>query len=163
MRTSNRSDCRHCSRKCRRNHLEPPYTDPYVRWCGRGRRVTAAPMPINERGFSSRWAFQRRGAEKAERSAEKAGLGCLTSWICGGSHAPNAVYFWGFLRPVFAFLSLRSFHAVRSAPVSISWLAAARRMWVCPIFPQPPGMGRKMPGASCTNAVCCSRVSIRFP
>jgi NADPH:quinone reductase-like Zn-dependent oxidoreductase len=20
--------------------------DPYVRWCGRGRRVTAAPMPI---------------------------------------------------------------------------------------------------------------------
>jgi len=46
LRTSNRSDCRHCSRKCRRNHLEPPYTDPYVRWCGRGRRVTAAPMPI---------------------------------------------------------------------------------------------------------------------
>jgi hypothetical protein len=26
--------------------LEPPYTDPYVRWCGRGRRVTA-PIPIN--------------------------------------------------------------------------------------------------------------------
>jgi hypothetical protein len=26
--------------------LEPPYTDPYVRWCGRGRRATAAPMPI---------------------------------------------------------------------------------------------------------------------
>jgi len=46
MRTSNRSGCRHCSRKCRRNHLEPPYTDPYVRWCGRGRRATAAPMPI---------------------------------------------------------------------------------------------------------------------
>jgi hypothetical protein len=27
--------------------LEPPYTDPYVRWCGRGRQVTAAPMPIS--------------------------------------------------------------------------------------------------------------------
>jgi RNA-directed DNA polymerase len=46
MRTSNRSDFRHCSRKCRRNLLEPPCTDPYARWCGRGRRVTAAPMPI---------------------------------------------------------------------------------------------------------------------
>src|SRR5579862_7383527 len=46
MRISNRSDFRHCSRKCRRNHLEPPCTDPYARWCGRGRRVTAAPMPI---------------------------------------------------------------------------------------------------------------------
>src|ERR1039458_10095774 len=46
MRTSNRSVCRHCSRKCRRNHLEPPCTDPYARWCGRGRRATAAPMPI---------------------------------------------------------------------------------------------------------------------
>jgi Uncharacterised methyltransferase family (DUF6094) len=28
------------------NRLEPPCTDPYARWCGRGRRVTAAPMPI---------------------------------------------------------------------------------------------------------------------
>src|SRR5271168_3592226 len=26
--------------------LEPPCTDPYARWCGRGRQVTAAPMPI---------------------------------------------------------------------------------------------------------------------
>jgi|HubBroStandDraft_4_1064222.scaffolds.fasta_scaffold3190794_1 hypothetical protein len=25
------------------------FADPYARWCGRGRRVTAAPMPINER------------------------------------------------------------------------------------------------------------------
>src|ERR1039457_210310 len=33
--------------ECWRNHLEPPCTDPYARWCGRGRRVTAAPMPIN--------------------------------------------------------------------------------------------------------------------
>jgi len=29
-----------------RSRLEPPRTDPYARWCGRGRRVTAAPMPI---------------------------------------------------------------------------------------------------------------------
>ena len=27
--------------------LEPPCTDPYARWCGRGQRATAAPMPIN--------------------------------------------------------------------------------------------------------------------
>src|ERR1039458_8341034 len=29
-----------------RNRPDPPCTDPYARWCGRGRRVTAAPMPI---------------------------------------------------------------------------------------------------------------------
>ena len=46
MRTLHRSGFRHSSRNCRRNHLEPPYTDPYVRWCGRRRRVTAAPMPV---------------------------------------------------------------------------------------------------------------------
>jgi hypothetical protein len=27
--------------------LEPPCTDPYARWCGRGRQATAAPMPIS--------------------------------------------------------------------------------------------------------------------
>ena len=46
MHTSNRSDFLHCLKKCRRNRLEPPCTDPYAWWCGRGRRVTAAPMPI---------------------------------------------------------------------------------------------------------------------
>jgi hypothetical protein len=44
--TSNRSAFRHRSRKCRHNHLAPPHRDPYVRWCGRGQRMTAAPMPI---------------------------------------------------------------------------------------------------------------------
>jgi hypothetical protein len=29
--------------------IEPPCTDPYARWCGRGRRVAAAPMPIKSR------------------------------------------------------------------------------------------------------------------
>jgi len=28
--------------------IEPPCTDPYARWCGRGRRATADPMPIND-------------------------------------------------------------------------------------------------------------------
>src|SRR6267143_748314 len=69
----------------------------------------------------------------------------------------------GFFRLVFAFLPIRSFHAVRSAPVSTSSLAAARRICVCPILPQPPGIGRKISGASSTNAACCSSVSIRFP
>jgi len=27
---------------------EPPYADPHVRWCGRGGRVTAPPMPIDD-------------------------------------------------------------------------------------------------------------------
>jgi hypothetical protein len=69
----------------------------------------------------------------------------------------------GFFRLVSAFLSIRSFHAVRSAPVSTCSLAAARRMCVCPIFPQPPGIGRKISGAFSTNAACCSSVSLRFP
>src|SRR6516162_9046906 len=68
-----------------------------------------------------------------------------------------------FFRLVSAFLSTRSFHAAWSAPVSTSSLAAARRICVCPIFPQPPGIGRKISGASSTNAACCSSVSIRFP
>src|SRR6202007_119371 len=34
---------------CWRNRREPPCTDPYARWCGRGRRVTAAPLPIKWR------------------------------------------------------------------------------------------------------------------
>jgi hypothetical protein len=63
---------------------------------------------------------------------------------------------------VFAFFSIRSFHAFRSAPVSTSSLAAARRICVCPIFPQPPEIGKKISGASSTNAACCSSVSIRF-
>jgi hypothetical protein len=32
--------------ECSRNRLEPSCTDPYARWCGRGERVTAAPIPI---------------------------------------------------------------------------------------------------------------------
>src|SRR5438552_1587838 len=63
----------------------------------------------------------------------------------------------------FAFFSARIFHAVRSAPLSTSSLAAASRIWVCPIFPNPPAIGKKISGASSTNADCCSGVSIRFP
>jgi hypothetical protein len=61
----------------------------------------------------------------------------------------------GLFRLVFAFLSIRSFHAIRSAPVSTTSLVA-RRICVCPIFPQPPGIGKKISGASSTNAACCS-------
>ena len=38
---------------CQRNQLEPPCTDPYARWYGRGRRVTAAPMPISRANRSA--------------------------------------------------------------------------------------------------------------
>src|ERR1043166_3550362 len=68
-----------------------------------------------------------------------------------------------FFRLVFAFKSTRSFHAVRSAPVNTSSLAAANRMCVWPILPQPPGIGREISGASSTNAACCSGASIRLP
>src|ERR1700732_3112641 len=69
---------------------------------------------------------------------------------------------------VFFGLSLGSFQFAASPPVGVhpavhSSLAAARRTCVCPIFPQPPGIGRKISAASSTNAACCSSVSIRFP
>src|ERR1700736_6830701 len=34
------------SRPVRAQLTEPPYADPHVRWCGRGERATAPPMPI---------------------------------------------------------------------------------------------------------------------
>src|SRR5260221_1572910 len=37
-------------RPVRAQLTEPPYADPHVRWCGRGERVTAPPMPIVCRG-----------------------------------------------------------------------------------------------------------------
>jgi len=33
-------------RPSRAQVTEPPYTAPYVRWCGRGERATAPPIPI---------------------------------------------------------------------------------------------------------------------
>jgi hypothetical protein len=53
---------------CRRNRLEPPCTDPYARWCGRGRRVTAAPMPVTG-GVASgeRFASWRLEIERCRR------------------------------------------------------------------------------------------------
>src|SRR6266852_2808811 len=33
-------------RPVRAQLTEPPYADPHVRWCGRGERATAPPMPI---------------------------------------------------------------------------------------------------------------------
>src|SRR5580658_10577361 len=34
-------------RPARAQLTEPPYADPPVRWCGRGERVTAPPIPIS--------------------------------------------------------------------------------------------------------------------
>jgi len=45
---------------CQRNLLEPPCTDPYARRCGRGRRATAAPMPI-KRGYRKLYRSGRSG------------------------------------------------------------------------------------------------------
>jgi hypothetical protein len=70
---------------------------------------------------------------------------------CGAGRVP----------PVFAFFSTRSFHAVRSAPVSTSSLAGGRRICVCPTFPQPPGfffLGRRTSSQlSYRSALCGGR------
>src|SRR5664279_3125217 len=63
--------------ECWRNRLEPPCTDPYARWCGRGRRATAAPMPI-------KWGF-RKLALRGNRSTGAQGHcpsgRCPRSWL----------------------------------------------------------------------------------
>ena len=46
------ADCLRYMAAVRFNDLEPPCTDPYARWCGRGRRATAAPMPIRVIGIN---------------------------------------------------------------------------------------------------------------
>jgi hypothetical protein len=71
--------------------------------------------------------------------------------------------FFGDRLPAFAFFSMRSFQAVRRAPSITSSVAAARRMWVAPPRPQPPGIGRKISGSSSTKADCCSGVIMMLP
>src|SRR5260370_12223520 len=51
-----------------------------------------------------------------------------------------------FFVPVF--FSTRSFHAVRRAPVITFSFAFSSRLWVLPIRPHPPGIGRKTSGSS---------------
>jgi hypothetical protein len=63
----------------------------------------------------------------------------------------------------FEFFSTRSAQAVRSAPSSRSSFAAASLMWVAPIRPQPPAIGRNTSGSSATKSDCCSGVSKRLP
>ena len=64
--------------------------------------------------------------------------------------APLRAATWGLCRLVFAFFSIHNFHAVRSATVSPSSLAA-RRICVCSIFPQPPGIGSKLSFFKCSR------------
>src|SRR5215831_10130687 len=54
-----------------RNQLEPPCTDPYARWCGRGRWATAAPMPINTMYW--RVSFSPDGTVMEQRKGDGAG------------------------------------------------------------------------------------------
>src|SRR6266446_3320062 len=65
-------------------------------------------------------------------------------------------------------LSLRSYQFAVSTPFgvhpSVHPCSPPPGEYACvPSFPQPPGIGRKISGASSTNAACCSSVSIRFP
>src|SRR6516225_11886130 len=53
MRTSNRSGSRPYSARVSQT-LEPPDTDPYVRWCGRGGVARLPPIPIAARLSASR-------------------------------------------------------------------------------------------------------------
>src|SRR6266852_4181824 len=39
--------------------LEPPYTDPYVRWCGRGGAARLPPIPIDGENALARGASER--------------------------------------------------------------------------------------------------------
>src|ERR1700730_5680820 len=71
--------------------------------------------------------------------------------------APPHGFFFG--------LSLRSYQFAVSTPFGVHPSIHPRSPpgeYACPIFPQPPGIGRKISGASSTNASCCSSVSIRF-
>jgi len=49
------------------NHLEPPCTDPYARWCGRD-SGTAAPMRSN--GILGMWALVRSTLRESARRDE---------------------------------------------------------------------------------------------
>src|SRR4029077_17007870 len=72
--------------------------------------------------------------------------------------APPHGFFFG--------LSLRSYQFAVSTPFGVHPSIHPRSPpgeYASPIFPQPPGIGRKISGASSTNPACCSSVSIRFP
>src|ERR1022692_1452798 len=77
--------------ECSRNRLEPPCTDPYARWCGRGRRVTAAPMPINVLyvRLSGRDAGCTSPGEIGARIPRGFGGGCGVESDRGGICAPT--------------------------------------------------------------------------
>ena len=85
MRTSNRSGCRHCPRKCRRNHLQTTVYGPVRTVVWQGRRVTAAPMPIKS-AWDGTIARPRRIAgwtariERIGRS--RTGILYNTDWGC---------------------------------------------------------------------------------
>ena len=64
---------------------------------------------------------------------------------------------------VFAFFAFRSCQAACRAPESTSLFALDSTMWVVPILPQPPGIGKNISGSSSTNWACCSGESIRLP
>jgi hypothetical protein len=62
----------HSALSKRLNHLEPPCTDPYALWCGSGRRVTAASMPIKWRfHLQSIWPIRTRHTLSKPDSIER--------------------------------------------------------------------------------------------
>ena len=49
--------------------IEPPYTDPYVRWCGRGGGAILPPIPIRRPAFRSRRKGRPGGRPRTRGSA----------------------------------------------------------------------------------------------
>src|SRR6516164_4429138 len=70
MRTSNRSGSRPYSARVSQT-LEPPDTDPYVRWCGRGGVARLPPIPIKGRSARPPGGESKRAAEKCERAMSR--------------------------------------------------------------------------------------------
>ena len=87
---------------------EPPYTDPYVRWCGRGGAARLPPIPIfgpsqklprptrasAYRGYSGRWARIAIAKHKAGKSSR-----WLSAAIACGS-PQNSAMTWSRRFPV---------------------------------------------------------------
>src|SRR5450759_4328655 len=71
---------------------EPPYTDPYVRWCGRGGAARLPPIPINRGTFAGKAAAVPRGFSTVTRGNLVCKGGPISSHGTGsGCRTPNFV------------------------------------------------------------------------
>src|ERR1700737_2898105 len=69
--------------------LEPPYTDPYVRWCGRGGAARLPPIPIDESMPTTRGPHLGMPFDEIIMILED-----QESESCIGSFQPDKPHFW---------------------------------------------------------------------